>query len=519
MWMKLTVSHDALPRNRSLLHVLMLVLCVSCPPIVSAASNDARGGSGPSGTVDRPQQNYAVPIDLPSCESAPDVRHIRTVTDFRDVNQPEYRIFCVHPGDYSAAGVVTLTTDGTAAEPRWIRWHDPDTPSDTTTHPAKMNAERRATIRQLILGDSRTGDPANHWIIDRLTVSGFTDGGNALEADSSDNILNRLLIEDGQKTFVTFRRGRDNVLQYGVLRNARPVPHTDTSLVYLSESGHTSILYNEMYNATGSVIQQGPLSVSDHVIAGNEMYATPDYYTDCRGNRRRDGLCSCTEMGFVAKGAAFSDRWLRFENNVLFGFRPTDATCGGTGSSGAAVDLGSGGNLVRNILMTGNVIFDSALGIYLGEKVDHVVVTDNVLYGITQLTAAPGTLPGSGVSFTYASDLVFRFNTIAATNISLRGASPSARRQDIQCNAILGDSQRKITHYWSNDSVVDHNYFFAAAPFYSLKPQGTRTFTTLEESATADLCLTTRRHTGPEVKCLPKVVMTETSPHYRCLPR
>lgn len=464
-------------------------------------------------------QQYAVRVQLPSCDTSPDVRHIRTIEDWRDINKSEYRVFCVHPGDFTAAGVITLTADGTAAVPRWIRWYDPDAPSDADTHPVKMLAAQRAVIRQIVLGDTRTDDSANHWTIDRLTVAGFTDGGNALEAGSSDNVLNRLLIEDGQKTFLAFRRGRNNILQYSVLRNARPVPNTDCTFIYLSEDQHTSILYNEMYNATASVIQLGPSSLSDHLIVGNEMYVTPDYYTDCRGNRRRDGQCSCTEMGFVAKGTAYTDRWLRFENNILSGFRPTDTACGGTGSSGAAVDLGSGGSLVRNFLISGNVIFNSSLGIYLGEKVENVVMTNNVLYGITHPTASTKTLPGTGVSFTYASDLVFRFNTIAATPFPLRGASARAHRQDIQCNAMLGDSRQKLAHWWSLDSVVDNNYFFDATAFYTLKPTGTRTYVTSQEASTTDLCLTTGRLTGEVLKCLPKVVMTTASPYYHCQPR
>jgi hypothetical protein len=126
---------------------------------------DADAGAGGDGDGDPdgdrwPAAEHGQAVELPTCgQDDPEVLHISEVQDWGAINDPALRVFCVHPGDYTQKGAIELTADGTPGRERWIRWYDPASPDDDTSHPATMQEEQRAVIERLLLGAE--GDAAD----------------------------------------------------------------------------------------------------------------------------------------------------------------------------------------------------------------------------------------------------------------------------------------------------------------------------------------------------------------------
>jgi hypothetical protein len=109
--------------------------------------------------------SYEKPVDLPDCESgAADVKMITTDADWYwdnpnvgtdprydyVINDPAYRVFCVHPGDYSAVGrIKTKNVSGTELLPRVIRHYDPA--GSSPAHPVDQHKRKRAVLFLVLL--------------------------------------------------------------------------------------------------------------------------------------------------------------------------------------------------------------------------------------------------------------------------------------------------------------------------------------------------------------------------------
>ncbi|MBW2456397.1 MAG: hypothetical protein JRI68_17890, partial [Deltaproteobacteria bacterium] len=177
------------------------------------------GGSGGEGNG-MPTSEYELPVTPPACaQSDPEVRLIETVTDWQDINDPSYRIFCVAPGDYTTAGTIQLQADGQGAAPRWIRYYDANDPTDDR-HPVDRANGEHAVVAALRFED------ADFWIVHGLTQRGLGNWTSTqLNAGSEHNVLNRMLIEDGR---VTIRHGaHHNTVQNSMFREAPLAPQQD----------------------------------------------------------------------------------------------------------------------------------------------------------------------------------------------------------------------------------------------------------------------------------------------------
>jgi len=132
----------------------------------------------PQGKINlEPAVSYEKSIELPYRGFSEDeVKVIDEVSDWQAVNDPDYRIFYVHPGDYREAGRITLTASGKEGRPRWLIYRDPENPKDTTTHPYHMDKDRQVLIDHLEL------DGASHWVVDRLRWHRMTRVVNGLHA-------------------------------------------------------------------------------------------------------------------------------------------------------------------------------------------------------------------------------------------------------------------------------------------------------------------------------------------------
>jgi hypothetical protein len=325
---------------------------------------------------------YDVDIVLPECDYI-----ISNAADWKNINSPSHSVFCVTPATYTYKdiGVVQLTQSGTKQKRRYLRWYDPKNPDDKETHIANIPQHRLAVIPQFRV-------KASYWIIDRIAMRNGR-GPNTFEDGASNNILNRILIEGGTSTlFIRFINSSDNILQHSILRDTIAIPGRDSYTIYFHSSKGERIVNNEIYNYGGG-IQQSPSSLGNHVIYGNEMYITDDLYTDCKGNRNKSGPCMCSEgMAVVLKGIDQPGAMFRIEKNLIYGHRRHDEFCMGSGTPGVAINLGSGGNSVRNVIIKDNVLLNQVPNnIYMGLHINNVKITGNVIgYSVNGITNVYG---------------------------------------------------------------------------------------------------------------------------------
>ena len=458
---------------------------------------------------------YEVPINLPSCTNNPQAFIIRSNEDWRRINDADYSVYCVTPGDYSDAGGIMLTADGTESNKRWIRWYNPNNPNDTYTHPANMMSDERAIISQLMFGQGpalgkTVLDSANYWIVDRLVIARYTSG---FDAGSSHNVMNRILIEGLNRHFLAFYDSRDNVLQNSVLRNAVASVGLDVSLISFIYNSSTRIINNEMYNATASGVQIGPDAKSGHIIAGNEIYVNSDRYTDCQGNFDPNGQCACSEIGITLKGPHNSGDTTIIENNVIYGFKPSDLACASQGGSpGEGIDLGSGNYAVDHILIRKNYILDVRYGLYIGANVSNVEISENVFYNINHST-------GDGVAIYngFGKDFETHKNTIIDSNVWYATTQLTTNNL-VSCNIAINGNKFQSPDLYSETAVFENNYLYNTQeiPSQLEGENGNSVFSTAQESNNISACLNIRRFTNQSNYCIPYAESSETSQHDMC---
>ena len=321
---------------------------------------------------------------LPPCEFT-----IREKADWAHVNDSDKRVICVAPAPtYSVeeAGVIQLSASGTADQPRWLRWAN----EDESVHPARVPAAETAAVSQFDVTGS-------HWIIDRLVVR---DAIYQPRVMGTGNVLQRMVFEKprfwaGRPTglMLHFTSGSDNAVVDSVFRDPLRVRGMDSPAAYIHDAERITIQGNEMIDLVDGV-GAGPTAGGGNRIVDNEFYQTPASYTDCKGNFRPDGKCSCSEgMALVAKGPAeMPESYV--ERNLVWGFRKTDPVCAGSGTPGVVFDFGSTAGspslpmLTRHYTVRENTIIANVpFAIYLGALVEDLSFLGNYIaeadYGIS----------------------------------------------------------------------------------------------------------------------------------------
>lgn len=165
--------------------------------------------------------------------------------------------------------------------------------------------------------------------------------------------------------------------------------------------------------------------VRSNLIAGNIILITKDIIQERACSKSRivgeDGEpflydCSCAEGGFDVKTGMGSDdmRFANiFENNVLYGFRPTNAECGGTGDSGTGFVLhnNANGHIIRENLFYDMTIAFSIEGpqpdkfpVATGAK--NIQIYGNVVANLVDVwEGASVEVPDGGVTFRFSNNL------------------------------------------------------------------------------------------------------------------
>jgi hypothetical protein len=134
----------------------------------------------------------------------------------------------------------------------------------------------------------------------------------------------------------------------------------------------------------------------------------------------------------------------------MWGFRPT-GKCGGSGTNGAII---TAGNLVRNVLFLGNVLFDGGRGIHSGVGARYISIIGNTIVNIHG--GRYGTL---GIWLGELSEAYG--NTLSRVDGHWAVVSG---RAILQCNVVL-ESGRANTHK-TGMPTADYNTYYDT-PRYS----------------------------------------------------
>ncbi|MBW2528115.1 MAG: hypothetical protein JRI23_28295 [Deltaproteobacteria bacterium] len=478
--------------------VTIAAACLGC-----GSSDDTATEPGPDAP---PLTEFELPVSLPACDtSQSDVVLIEEESDFERINEEGVRVFCVTPGDYRGLGSIRLARNGTPEQPRVLRYYDPDDPADRR-HPVDQAEAERALLGSMRL----TG--AQHWIVDGLTFTG--DWERVLferqpdEEWSVHNVLNRLLLESAS---IVIRDGcDDNAIQNSVIRNAPKTPGSDRVCVVLSGSNDgapvaihgTRVVNNEIYDCTDSIQawrvdgSENAIDFGGTVIDNNDLYQTDGMYTDCSGNLDPDGDCSCGENAIDLKAAgSVPGGIVQVSNNRMWGFKPTDTACGGTGSGGAISVVHMTAEFT---LYQGNVMWDGPRAMtFTTER--HTAI-DNVIWNIHR-----GDDDGTAIYPEGAHAEIYR-NTIIDAD---RWVAAYGNEGDYRCNTLI-DAGR---HTAAGEGLqAEYNFYYGTDPW---PEQGDHDVVHEQaaDAAQTDLCFDVRPWTGPEQICIPTGKATEESPH------
>lgn len=461
---------------------------------------------------------YIETLTIPACNGDASVQIIDSVADWDEINNPTKTTFCVVPGDYTAAGTISLTVSGTSGVRRYITLHDGDPREfdDLSVNPANVDVAGRAIIHGLKFLN------VDYWVVNRITQSGSDVNGTEVYGDY--NIFNNLLLEQAPRWQIVMYSGSDyNTLQYSVCRDQ--VDFADTMCAgvtdnmgdYPANEVHNyenKFLSNEVYNYTDGiqlVHSPNPAPTQDFsgtIIDNNDIYITDVRYVDDDGNPDPGGEYACAENGIDIKvggtGPLLAER-VTVSNNRIRGYRW--ANCPGMSDAGYGIVTPTT-SLGQYIQMLGNILWDNSVGLINGSGPDlyGLVVSDNII---------SDSKPPSGY---------------AASGIHTGAASPADGVMEISNNAITGhpvwtvvQANKEYTCNFVRDSEYaaqrllgdgSSNMYFTVS--YALNQIGTGDATdevgAVAQANFQDACFAIKHITDPQQICLPEVIPSATTP-------
>ncbi len=199
-------------------------------------------------------------------------------------------------------------------------------------------------------------------------------------------------------------------------------------------------------------------------------------------------------------------------NNIFWGFRNTDVNGGGSGGGGTAISIHYDS---KNVVLSGNVIFDSEQGLAVSDPGGLVFATENLIVEHNNFYDM-GKQADGDIYATYAyttSGSIFRYNTFVGATVPKRTIWFSNSRDDlglvVQCNVAVSCLAANGSR--PSDIIVEKSYHYNT----ELRQDSDGTyFMNAEEARLEDLVFWTDFYTGsPRRFVLPSVVTTSESPH------
>lgn len=415
---------------------------------------------------------YLEEITLPECNANnPEVQFISSNADWSKINDSSKSIFCVKPGDYSGAGIITVTADGTDSNRRYIIL---DNGNDT--HPATLSTSNQANAILYL-------DNADYWVVDRMSTRGYGSSlgqsSMKLKNGSSNNIINRHFIDDFYDGINLTHGAYNNTIQQSQFHNmthtGRKQDRTGLRLSNASYNGtkiiNTKIISNEFINCSDAIQltrSTGPngwpdlvndVDYSGTIMDSNLMYITPDIYTDGSGYYTTSGKYAYAENAIDLKvGAEDANNPVIITNNIMWGFRQSDKTGSSISGTGKAMTIHY---RVPNTFIENNIIYDSQYGIGVGDSKEFSAVMtngsikNNIFYKIGYSTPSDA----FGMYLYDSKDMVVEENIFvdmpSAKTMAYSNNSNITSLNNVLINAGPVSGVENIIYY---DSVSDANH-------------------------------------------------------------
>lgn len=468
------------------------------------------------------QAIYEKPVNLPNCDtSKPDVRVISSNSDWSDINNSKYRIFCVEPGDYTGRGEINITQSGSSSSKRFLIYHSSN---DSGQSPWKMAAGDRAKVNAL------TFNGAGWWVVDRITVTNpnYRISGKKLldTVNKANNIVfNRVLLEKNNDALLRITEGaRDITLQNSVLRYTRLNNNKIYNCIYIAArdaAGSTvrpHIVNNEIYDCPVDGVQinsvtkkTGPkVGFDGMVFENNDIYITPDLYTDGKGNLNKNGPYACAENAIDIKITRVKpgEEMTRVIHNRLWGYRsaePDTGICDPNGSP-AAPAIAIHHTYTDYILVKDNIIMDSENGIYIAKPgPNNLSFVGNLFYDVANKIN-----PRGAMIFQRGNNIEAYFNVVVNSKTYLEGG---ASKVDMRNNTFVNAGNWKTPDFSSSGSSVRNNAYFNTKPYNGNADRGNNLVkAAASDSRNTQFCFKRKLLTNPERICVPNVIPSANSP-------
>ncbi|HEY9197906.1 MAG TPA: hypothetical protein VIR60_00990 [Gammaproteobacteria bacterium] len=417
----------------------------------------------------RPAEAADVRLYLEACARAgAGTVQIASAEQLVQVSRSQGGIFCIHPGDYRAAGRLRLRRLIGSNGPKALIFYHPDF-AVALRHPVDRAVGQQATVSGI---DFEGGDG---WLVHGITVrpvEGHNDKTPLIwfrkGAGSSNNVLEQLLVEGGGGGAgqIYFSATNDrNALRRSVLRYTRSAPDVDFHCIKVDGAEALVIEGNEIYDCAGDAIQVDSGGAPAGRIVDNDLYITPAMYTDCSGRKTMVGHCACAENAIDLKGggrkhgSGASSGVLQIVNNRLWGFRKTDTLCGGTGDAGNAVVIHW--EPADYVLISGNLIAKSDRGLNVADYslrnpfdgTQFISIRENIFFSISDNKEHPG----RALVLKNASRYEVYGNIFVDTDEVLGLGDEPGAWNEFACNLVM-DSGSSVGR-WGEGSVVANNTY------------------------------------------------------------
>jgi hypothetical protein len=243
----------------------------------------------------------------------------------------------------------------------------------------------------------------NNWIVKDVVFAGMSDerkgipGPPISHIEGDDNIITHCAFPNIISYGIGLKNANNNVIQCNYFRAKKahyfPGFGGDLAAVVIRETSEGSrdnvVIMNEGHNlgdflGTPNLRDYDPKSPK---LPGT-IVSTNWIWSDEWLRHEIDGMVvTCSEDGIDLKTGGLPNDPMYISNNMIWGHRPTNPECGGTGSSGAGIVLH---NDVQHIELFGNIIWDVTGGFIVfghnkkfpNAETKNVDIYNNLIYDI-----------------------------------------------------------------------------------------------------------------------------------------
>jgi len=396
--------------------------------------------------------------------------------------------YLITPGDYREWGVLMIRKGGSKDQRLNLLYYDPNsTDSDLSkSNPVSLPVEKKVLLEGFIVRGTYSGPvgfpgrrilPVKYVNLVGLAVSGTSlelsrigterspdfgrKGGPSCRIELADSIsIRNCLIENVQSGNALKINANYTFVSGCVIRNCFRVPGADNIGVSISptrtyENRGNQIVGNEIYNCTDciQIVNVGDSLVDGYapntLIADNDLYITSDYYV-----KTEVGLLASAENGVDLKvGSDSESSKVLVTGNRIWGMRPTDPNTGGSGGSGAAINLTINAD---HIELSENIIFDVGEGFVIGTKNSRIAAARQAFITIRKNLIFDFWSDGNNPSVALRSAVGCEVNSNTIVGADILFQSPFSVIQNFERNILVDIEDAKIWSKYHQGKAYDN---------------------------------------------------------------